>query len=217
MRPKDGARRGARHSLSTVAAGALCLGLATAAHAQLNTTSGSGPIDITADNGTFENATCTSTWSGAAEVLQGDARLRSHVIKVFLKKKPASAVAKSAPAEEPGLPGGQSGAGCGATERIEADGDVFYVTPNQVARGDHAVYTADDGQIVMTGNVIVVQGKDVIHGDKMTIQVATHQVQFDSAAKGRGTPGRVRGVFYPNQPGQPGLPGLGAPAAPAGR
>src|SRR5580658_10413385 len=56
--------------------------------AQLAAGSNSGPIDITADNGTFENATCTSTWSGAAEVLQGDSRLRADQIKAFLKVKP---------------------------------------------------------------------------------------------------------------------------------
>jgi len=181
--------------------------------AQLAAGSNSGPIDITADNGTFENATCTSTWSGAAEVLQGDSRLRADQIKAFLKVKPPARgqVPAARPSDDQAAPDAGAGAGCGATERIEADGHVFYVTPSEIARGDHAVYTADDGRIVMTGNVIVVQGKDVIHGDRMTIQVATHQVAFESAAKGRGTPGRVRGVFYP---GQPGLPGAG-PAPPA--
>jgi lipopolysaccharide export system protein LptA len=167
------------------AAGALGL----PAQAQIAPSS-NGPIDITADNGTLVNATCESTWSGAAEALQGDSRLRADVIKAYLKKKP---------------PSGSSQSDCGATERIEADGNVFFVTPDQVAHGDHAVYNADADQIVMTGNVIVVQGgKNVVRGDKMTIQVASRQVMIDSTARGRGTPGRVRGVFYPNQPGTPG-------------
>jgi lipopolysaccharide export system protein LptA len=167
--------------------------------------SSNGPIDITADNGTLVNSTCEATWSGAAEALQGNSRLRADVIKAFLKKKPPGAATQSANQTD-----------CGSTQRIEADGNVFYVTPDQVAHGDHAVYNADADQIVMTGNVIVVQGKNVVRGDKMIIQVSTRHVTIDSGAKGRGTPGRVRGVFYPNQPGTPGLPAtLPGAAAPA--
>ena len=183
----------------TTAAGLLlAAGLGVAAHAQIAPTS-NGPIDITADNGTLVNSTCEATWSGAAEALQGDSRLRANVIKAFLKKKPTTAAAAPQSAAA-----GANPSDCGATERIEADGNVFYVTPDQVAHGDHAVYSADAGQIVMTGNVIVVQGKNVVRGDKMTIHVATRLVTIDSTAQGRGTPNRVRGVFYPNQPGAPG-------------
>ena len=181
-----------------VLAGGLCVG----AQAQIAPSS-NGPIDITADNGTLVNSTCEATWSGAAEALQGNSRLRANVIKAYLKKKAPASAAQS-PAASAANP-----SDCGATERIEADGNVFYVTPDQVAHGDHAVYTADADQIVMTGNVIVVQGKNVVRGDKMTIHVSTREVTIDSAAQGRGAPGRVRGVFYPNQPGTPGL----APAA----
>jgi lipopolysaccharide export system protein LptA len=166
--------------------------LAGGAWAQIAPSS-NGPIDITADNGTLVNSTCEATWSGAAEALQGTSRLRANVIRAFLKKKPPGAASAA----------GANQTDCGATQRIEADGDVFYVTPDEVARGDHAVYNADTDQIIMTGNVIVVQGKNVVRGDKMTIQVQTRQVQIDSAAKGRGTPNRVRGVFYSNQPGGP--------------
>jgi lipopolysaccharide export system protein LptA len=185
--------RGAAAGLALATGLAAAGGLGVAAQAQIAPSS-NGPIDITADNGTLVNSTCEATWSGAAEALQGNSRLRANVIKAYLKKKPPSAANQT---------------DCGATERIEADGNVFYVTPDQVAHGDHAVYTADADQIVMTGNVIVVQGKNVVRGDKMTIHVATREVTIDAAAQGRGTPGRVRGVFYPNQPGTPGS----APAA----
>ncbi|HXQ15734.1 MAG TPA: LptA/OstA family protein [Caulobacteraceae bacterium] len=181
----------------------LAAGFGLTAHAQLAPSS-NGPIDITADNGTLVNSTCEATWSGAAEALQGNSRLRANVIKAFLKKKPPAGAGQS------GAAGAGNPSDCGATERIEADGNVFYVTPDQVAHGDHAVYSADADQIVMTGNVIVVQGgKNVVRGDKMTIHVATREVTIDSIAQGRGVPGRVRGVFYPNTPGAPGS----APAA----
>jgi lipopolysaccharide export system protein LptA len=151
-----------------------------------------GPLDITADNAAYDNANCQSTWSGSAEVLQGDARLRAHVIHAFMKHKAAT---------------GPDQPACGAADRIEADGDVFYVTPDQRARGDHAVYSADENLIVMTGDVILVQGKNVVHGDRLTIHTQTRAAQMDSNAQGRGAPGRVRGVFYQSpEPGAPGAP-----------
>jgi len=186
------------------------LGAPGLAAAQISPQS-SGPMDISADNGTFVAATCQSTWSGSAEVLQGTSRLRANEIRAFFKKKPGGgdgAAGKGGGAVG-GLPGGPQSA-CGATDRIEADGDVFYVTPDQTARGDRAVYTADNDLIVMTGNVIVVQGKNVVRGDRLTIHVATRAAQMESDAHGRGAPSRVRGVFYSNQPGAPGLPGAAA-------
>lgn len=166
------------------------------AHAQISPTT-NGPIDITSDSGDFSNSTCESTWRGSAEALQGQSRLRADVIRAYLKPKAGGA--KAPPST--GSPDTQIS--CGQTDRIEADGNVFYVTPDEVARGDHAVYTADDDLIIMTGDVIVLQGKNVVRGDKLTIHVKARQALMDSDAHGRGTPGRVRGVFYPsqNQPG----------------
>ena len=193
---------------ATLVSAALGLALAAAAlaaDAQGIAPQSSGPMDISADNSTFVNAACESTWSGSAEVLQGTSRLRSNLIRAFFKKKPGGAggAASQGGGAVGGLPGGPQ-SDCGATERIEAEGDVFYVTPDQIARGDHAVYTADDDQIVMTGNVIVVQGKNVVRCDRLLIHVSTREAQCSSDAKGRGVPNRVRGVFYQNQPGAPG-------------
>lgn len=180
--------------------------VAGAAPAQISP-GGNGPIDIEADNSDFSNATCVSTWSGSAEALQGNARLRADVIKAFFKPKPAST---KPPTQTGASPEQQSN--CGDTDRIEAHGNVFYQTPDQIAKGDDAVYTADANLIVMTGDVVVLQGKNVVRGDRLTIHTQDKVALMESNAKGRGTPGRVRGVFYSNQQGQPGAPS----SAPAG-
>jgi lipopolysaccharide export system protein LptA len=200
--------------LRIAALGLALAAAALAAEAQGIAPQASGPMDISADSSTFVNQACESTWSGAAEVLQGTTRLRANMIHAFFKKKPGGAgrAGESGQGGAVGaIPGGPQ-SNCGATERIEAEGDVFYVTPDQNARGDHAVYTADNDQIVMTGNVIVVQGKNVIHGDRLTIHVATREAQMESDARGRGAPNRVRGVFY-QQPGANG----GGPMLPVSR
>jgi lipopolysaccharide export system protein LptA len=150
--------------------------LAGGALAQVSTTNPKAPIDITADQAQVVKAECKSVWAGDAEALQSESRLRAKSITAYAAKK---------------------GDSCGDTNRLEADGDVYYVTPEQVVRGDHAVYAASSDTVVVTGNVIVLQGKNIARGDRLTIQVKTGAVQMDGP-KGRGSSGRVRGVFYPD-------------------
>lgn len=167
--------------------------LATGADAQLASNS-SAPIDITSDESEVISSRCLSIWRGNVEALQDTSRLRARVINVYSKPRP----------------GGGEGLGrCGVTDRLEAEGDVYYVTPQQTVKGDRAVYTADNDTIVMTGNVIAVQGKSVARGDRMTVQVKNGQMQMETNVKGRGRPGRVRGVFYSEE--KP----AASPAAPA--
>ena len=138
------------------------------------------PVDITADSAEVINSQCVAIWSGSAEALQGQSRLRAERIKVYSQ---------------------QRGSACGPTQRIEAEGQVFYVTPTQTARGDAAVYDQGADTIVITGNVIIVQGRNVARGDRLTIRVSTRQATMESNVHGRGNGNRVRGVFYPGAGG----------------
>ena len=52
--------------------------------------------------------------------------------------------------------------------------------------------------ITITGDVVAVQGQDVARGDRMTIKVRSNDVKMESNTKGRGKPGRVRAVIYPD-------------------
>jgi lipopolysaccharide export system protein LptA len=167
---------------------ALALTPLAPARAQIGPRSGA-PIDITADEAEVVNSKCLAIWRGAAEALQGDSRLRANTISVFSVPRGVGA-------------GGQ--ASCGGTDRIVADGQVFYVTPTQNARADHAVYSQSADQIVLTGNVIIVQGNDVARGDKLTIQVTTKEARMESKVTGLGKPGRVRAVVYPDKTAQSG-------------
>jgi lipopolysaccharide export system protein LptA len=175
-----------RRGGQAVLAALLASGFATGAAAQIETKS-KAPIDITANEAEVINSKCMTVWRGAAEALQGTARLRADTITVYSHPKGTDA-------------GGQPT--CGATDRIVADGQVYYVSDQQTAHGDHAVYSQSDDQIVLTGNVIVVQGQDVARGDKLTIKVSTRAARMESNVKGAGKTGRVRGVFYPDKTDQ---------------
>jgi lipopolysaccharide export system protein LptA len=180
--------------LTLAAAALLALALTAGPAAAQLATGSNAPVDITADEGEVINSQCLSVWRGDAEALQATTRLRAQVIRVF--SSPKAGVAANSQGR------------CGATQRLEAEGQVYYVTPSQAVRGDRAVYVAETDTITITGGVVVTQGKSVARGDRMTVKVKTGQVNLESSVKGRGKPGRVRGVFYPSET---------ADAAPAAR
>src|SRR5882757_11405021 len=126
-RPGDSMRMTVRPALiASGLAASFALTCGGAAHAQLDTRS-TAPIDTTADEMEVVNSKCLVIFRGAAEAMQGKSRLRAHTISVYSRPKGASA-------------NGQPN--CGGTDRIEADGEVYFVTPDQNARGDHATYNS---------------------------------------------------------------------------
>jgi len=118
--------------------------------------------------------------AASSKALQDTSRLRANTLNIYNK-----------------VLGGKGSAGnqnCGQLDRMEADGQVYYVTPNRVVKGDHAVYTADNKTIVMTGDVVATQCQNVIAGTRLTINTETGEATMVSETKGR-----VRAVLYPNQ------------------
>jgi lipopolysaccharide export system protein LptA len=173
-------------------AAGLLMGLlaAGAAAAQIDTHS-KAPIDLTAAQAEVDTSKCLTILRGTAEAVQEKSRLRSDTMTVYSHPKTA------------GVDGAGGNGGCGGADRIEAEGHVFYVTPDETVRGEHAVYNKAGDQIVITGDVVVLHGLDVARGDRLTIQVSTHDAVLDSNASGPGQPGRVRAVFYPDDADNP--------------
>ncbi len=167
-----------------LAAAAAALIAAGSAQAQIATNS-KAPVDITADELETQNAQCQATWRGNAEALQDTTRLRADVLRIFNKRG----------APKPGTPG--QGAACGDLDRLEAEGSVYYVTPQQKIRANSAVYEAGSTTITMIGDVVAVQGQNVLRGDRMVVNTLTGQGQMQGGEKGGKN--RPRGVFYPSQ------------------
>jgi lipopolysaccharide export system protein LptA len=147
--------------------------------------SSDAPVDVTADRLEAINEECRAIWSGSAEAVQDQSRLRANTITLINVKTAGR---------------------CGVLDRMEAVGEVFYVTPQQTVRSDSAIYTAANDTIVMSGQVVVAQGTNVLRGDRLSIVVKTGKATMETGAKGRGKPGRVRGVFYPNKSSTPAAP-----------
>ena len=122
------------------------------------------PVSYGADSGEY-TATGLSL-RGRAEIIQGDNRIRANRIDGVL-----------------------SG---GNLVSVDASGEVYFVTPNQTIRGDRASYTLSTEIVVVTGDVILTQGENVLTGSRLTYNVQTGAARIEG-----GSGGRVRGVFHP--------------------
>ena len=109
---------------------------------------------------------------GRAEVTQGSNRLRADAITM---RRDAS----------------------GDPDRVEATGAVYFVTPTQSMRGDRAVYSINSGEVVVTGDVVLTQGQNVLTGGRLTYNVNTDAATMSGAPRGAAG-NRIQGVFYPN-------------------
>ena len=175
-------KRPAARLTSCVLAFGLALASPLAALAQI-APGAHGPVDITADQLEVQQGECSANWTGNAEALQDTSRLRANSLNIYNK-----------------VLGGRGSAGaqnCGQLDRMEADGQVYYVTPNRVVKGDHAVYTAGDKTIVLTGDVVATQCQNVISGSRLVINTETGEATMVSEPSAH--KGRVRAVLYPNQ------------------
>lgn len=173
--------------ITFTAAAAAALLAAHPAAAQLGGAKSDAPIDITADELEVQQGQCVSVWKGSAEALQDTSRLRADVLRAYFVPKPKAA----------GATAGASNSACGELLRIEAEGSVYYVTPDQRVHSRAATYDANNSTVVMTGDVVAVHGQDVLRGDKMVFNNKTGEGHMQGGSKGGKD--RPRGVFYPKQ------------------
>ncbi len=154
--------------------------------AQAQIAPGGGPIDIAADSLAVDEQARTQTWTGKVEALQNQNRLRADRLVIHHGRS--------------GGGGQRSGAApataMGDIESMEAIGNVYFVSPTQVVRGDRAVYTQASDTLVVTGDVILTQGENVLKGSRLVVQVGAGRATMDE-----GSGSRVRGVFYPEKKG----------------
>jgi lipopolysaccharide export system protein LptA len=85
----------------------------------------------------------------------------------------------------------QSGAANGATrvQKIDCKSSVSIKTSSQNITGDLAQFFLLKDELIVTGNVKVVQGKTVIRGPKLTVDLKSKRTKMSG--------GRVKGSFTP--------------------
>jgi lipopolysaccharide export system protein LptA len=167
------------------------------------------PIQIEAASLEMRDKKKEATFAGNVKVVQGDTTMTSKTLVVFYDSTPApsaapapnSKAAKSAPIQSatPG-PGGSS-----SIRRLEAKGSVVVTQKDQIVTGETAVFDTKANMITMLGGIVLTQGKNVLRGDRLMVDMTTGVSRVESDS------GRVQGLFQSS--GQGGLTIPGAPPA----
>ena len=133
------------------------------------------PIEITADSLEVEQERQVATFIGTVDAQQGDLRLRADTVRVYYQDKTTG--------------GGRT------ISRIEASGDVFVSSLGETAKGDDGVYDVVARTIELTGQVTLTRGQNVIHGDRLELDLDSGVSRVLGGASG----GRVKGLFVPEE------------------
>jgi lipopolysaccharide export system protein LptA len=163
------------------------------------------PVQIEAATLEVRDKSKVATFSGNVQVVQGYTTMKCQTLVVFYGPEPGSNPAKPAATTAttaPGVPQNPQN-----IRRIEARGGVTVVTKDQNASGDLGVYDLKNKTITLSGNVVVSQGPNVLHGDRVVVDTITGNARVESGEPGGKTPqGRVRALILPNKGGQNGTP-----------
>jgi lipopolysaccharide export system protein LptA len=173
------------------------------------------PIQIESATLEMRDKKKEATFSGNVKVVQGDTTMTSKTLVVFYDSTPApaatppansKAAAKSAPIQSatPG-PGGSS-----SIRRLEARGSVVVTQKDQVVTGETAVFDTKTNLVTMLGGVVLTQGKNVLRGDRLMVDMTTGVSRVESDS------GRVQGLFQSSGQGGPMIPGAAPSTTPSG-
>jgi lipopolysaccharide export system protein LptA len=132
------------------------------------------PINISSDSFQADLNAKSGTYSGNVVVVQGDTKLRADQVRILTVD--------------------------GRADKITANGKVVVDSPaSGTITGDNGVYAVGPRTVLMTGNVTMKKGKDVMRGAQLTVNLVTGQAVLGGGSKAPGVSGgRVQGVFTPN-------------------
>jgi lipopolysaccharide export system protein LptA len=169
------------------------------------------PIQIEAATLEMRDKKKEATFSGNVKVVQGDTTMTSKILVVFYESNPPpsatpAANTKVAPKAAPMQAATPGPEGASSIKRLEAKGNVVVTQKDQVVTGETAVFDTKTNLITMLGGVVLTQGKNVLRGDRLLVDMTTGVSRVESDS------GRVQGLFQSSgQQGGPLLPGAAPP------
>lgn len=107
-----------------------------------------------------------------------DVTLRSKRLVVYYEQ---NAVASTAPSSQAGAVGDQQ-----RIRRIEAKGGVIVTRNGQTATGETAVFDMASNTVLLVGNVVITQDRNVVRGDRLAVDLTTGVSRVESIKTGRG-------------------------------
>lgn len=162
------------------------------------------PVKIEANVLEVRDKDKTAVFSGNVIVNQGDTQMRSKELVVHYEAggPPSSAKTQAVASQQ--------------IRRLVANGGVIVTTKDQRATGNVGIYDARTNTMTLSGNVVLVQGPNLMRGDRLVVDLTSGLSRLDAEAKST-TPGRVHGLFVPGSikeaPAEPPAP-PGSPPKP---
>ncbi|NBC97047.1 MAG: lipopolysaccharide transport periplasmic protein LptA [Deinococcus-Thermus bacterium] len=130
------------------------------------------PVEITADRVELDQDAGSARFDGNVTIVQGSLRLNGDRVDVAY---------------------GEDETGETRVDRVEATGNVVLVDGEDAAEAERAVYTLDDGMMVMTGDVLLTRPDTAIRGDTLRLDIDAGTGVME---------GRVSVVFTPEEGGE---------------
>jgi lipopolysaccharide export system protein LptA len=148
------------------------------------------PVHIEAATLEVRDKEQAATFSGDVRVQQGDTGMRCKSLVVFYDRSDKQGgQGNTLTAETPG-PGGQQ-----KIKRLEARGGVVVTQKDQTASGELGVFDMKTNTVTLVGNVVMTQGKNVLRGDRLVVNLDSGVSRVESGKNGTG---RVQGLFQPS-------------------
>ena len=145
------------------------------------------PIEIVSDRMEAFNEKKMVVFSGNATAKQGDIVLKSDQLFLYYKNEPG----------KKDKIGTKKIEASGDLDKIEAKGNVVITQKERRATSDEASYNQESGQIVMTGNAILREGKNTVTGCKVIVYINEDRGSAVPCTPGKNE--RVKAVIYPQQ------------------
>jgi lipopolysaccharide export system protein LptA len=168
------------------------------------------PIQIESNSLEVRDKSKVATFSGDVHLVQGDTTIRCQTLVVFYGAEHSTSERSASGAARTQQEGrdhssGPVPQGSHDIRKIEARGGVTINSKDQNASGDLGVYDVKAKTITLTGNVVVSQGKNVLHGERVVVDTVTGNAHMEAGTAGNE---RVRALFVPNNNGESSVPSL---------
>ena len=164
------------------------------------------PIDIESDVLVVHDAQKYATFKGNVKAVQGSTTLRATELDVHyvggggdsLTKGPdTTGATPAADTKSEGAGGGIGGQKGTQISKIEARGEVVITSDqDQTTTSDWALYDVPAQMVTVGGNVVLMQGKNVLKGDRLVIDLKTGESRFENKGNTEAG-GRIRALFMP--------------------
>lgn len=168
------------------------------------------PIDIESDVLVVHDAKKYATFKGSVKAVQGKTTLEAKELDVHYTGSGSDSLSKGADttgatasndatATDAKPEAGALGQGGAQISKIEARGAVVITTDqDQTTTSDWALYDVPTQMVTVGGNVVLMQGKNVLKGDRLIIDLKTGESRFENKGN-TAAGGRIRALFVPKQ------------------